>query len=198
MVGVSIALLGAYNLQSIEDIGDKSISLGNEVLGHIDVATDTSWTNQGADEESAIELILAGNSMVDVQLLALGEARGEVVIRETAEFELEGQGWLDVTDSLFLCPDTTDLTESKVQRVLTGATDENGETTDTVSRQDILVTVDKVNYLLIPRILAHVVRRIEDAKSVVENVRRLTIVSISLAKLDRVEAWEEFNDFIEP
>lgn len=130
---------------------------------------------QGTDEEAVVERAFACNRVVDVELLALGEARGEMVVGQAAELELEGECGLDVTNGLFLAPHTTHLAESVVDRVLARATVEDGDTRNTSAREHIAVTVDEVEDLLVPGIVVHIIGLVEDTQHRVQHVRRLVI-----------------------
>ena len=54
VVSVSSAATGADNLEGVEDIGDQTITLRDEVIGRLHVATKPAGTDEGANEEAAV------------------------------------------------------------------------------------------------------------------------------------------------
>ena len=90
-----------------------------------------------------------------------------------------------MTNGLFFVPILANLTKGEVERVLSGAADEDRETTNAVLGEDRLVAVHEIDNLLVSRIFAHIVLRVEDPESIVEDVGRLAVVAVSLTELDK-------------
>ena len=80
VIDVRVPLFGADELKGIEDIGDKTVRFGDEVLSGVDIAANTARSNKSSNEEPTIELVLSGDTVIDVELLAFCEQRGEVVV----------------------------------------------------------------------------------------------------------------------
>ena len=197
MVAVGVTMLHRHNFEGVEDAGDQTIGLGDEVLGGVHAAADTARTHQGTNEETIVKLILASDTVVDMQLLALGEARSEVVVRQPAELQLEREGRLDVTNRLLFLPRTVHLAKRVVDGVLARTADEDRDTTNTTLAEDTAVAVDKLLDLLIPSVFRHVVGLIEDAQRHVQDIRRLVVSTVALLVLLRVEVRQSGSDLVE-
>ena len=80
MVAVSVAVFDADDFQRIENGCNEAISFRDEIFNHRDATTNTTGTDQTTDEETVVQLLLAGDTVVDVELLALDEDRSEVLV----------------------------------------------------------------------------------------------------------------------
>lgn len=196
VVAVGGAVLDRNNLESIQDSGDKAVGLGDKVLGSVHATSDTARAHQRTNEEAVVQLVLPSNAVVKVELRALGEARREVVVRQAAKLELECKGRFDVTNGLFFLPRATHLAERVVDRILTRTADEDGDTTNTALAEDITVTVDELDNLLIPSVLRHVIGVVEDTQRQVQDVGRLVVDTVALLVLVCVKVGEHGSDLV--
>lgn len=80
VVDVGVSLRGTDEFESVQDVGDETIHFGDEVLGGIDAPSNAARTNESSNKAPTIKLILPRNTVIHVELLALGEQRSEVVV----------------------------------------------------------------------------------------------------------------------
>lgn len=130
------------DFEGVENVGDESIRFRNEVVGSLHVSTETTGTNESANEESAVGRVTLGGSVVDVDLTVLSGTGFEVEVGETSEFELESEGRFDVANSFEFLPGSILFAEGVVRRVLTFAANEKGESTHTVTIEFVRGSVD--------------------------------------------------------
>jgi hypothetical protein len=118
-----------------------------------------------------VELILASDAMVYVYLLALNEARLQVIVGQAAELKLECQGGLDVTNRLFLLPNAVPIAKGVVPRVLSTSTEYNRHAAKAPLCKYMLLVVEEGAYLFRPFGIRHVIGLIENSEGQVQDVR---------------------------
>lgn len=138
VVAIGSSLGRADDLERIEDVGDESVGLGDEVVDRLHVASESTRSDEGADEESTVGRVVLADGVVDVHLAVLGRAGLEGEVGEAGELELEGESGLDISDRRQLLPRSRLLAEGEERRVLALATDEERETTH-ASTLDLVV-----------------------------------------------------------
>ncbi|GJD05392.1 hypothetical protein ColKHC_14217 [Colletotrichum higginsianum] len=134
---VQIRVVVANDFEGVKDVVDDTVSLGDQVLGGGDLITETTGTNDGTGKVALVAVDGLADTLVNVDVLVLGEDGLDVELGQSAELELEGKSGLAVTNAVIL--DVLGATERVVSRVGTvvAATDE-GDATD-VAVQEILL-----------------------------------------------------------
>ena len=117
--------------------------------------------------------------MVNVNLLGFNKARLQVVVRESAKLQLEGECWFDVSNGLFFAPHSIKVTKSEVHGILSAAAEEDRNSTNTSSLKDGSLFVDGIDDLFVPLIFGHIIFLIEDAKCNIDDIWCLTVGPVS-------------------
>jgi hypothetical protein len=99
---VQIRVVVANNLESVEDIVDNTVSLGDEVLSSRDLISETTRSNDSTGEVSLVSVHVLANTLVNVDALVLSEHRLDVELAETSKLKLESKSGLAVTDTVIL------------------------------------------------------------------------------------------------
>lgn len=147
MVTIGGTAAGAGDLESVEDVGDEAVRLGDEVVGRLHVAAKPSGANEGANEEAAVGRVALADGVVDVHLTVLRVAGGEGEVGEAGELELVGEGGFNVADGRELLPDAVLTAEGEVGGVLTLTADEEGEATHAATLNLLVESVDLLGEL---------------------------------------------------
>lgn len=178
MVAISTTVLNVDDFKGVKDGTNKTLCLGDEELGRSHIAGEATRADQGANEESIVKLVLASDSVIDVDLAVVGEARGNVIVGKAAELELVSQSWFDVTNGRLFAPTPAHVTEGEVNRVLAFAADEIGYTAYTMGIEHILRFIGEGDKFLPPGVVRHVPGLIKSAERDVNHVRRLSVRTI--------------------
>src|SRR5882762_646562 len=118
MVAIRVSVLSADDFECVQNARNQTICLGDKVFRCAHGSSQTTRPNKCSDEEPVVELIFSCDGLIYVDLLRLSEARSEFVVRQTTEFQLEGKGRFDITNSLFFAPYAIHFAECVVERIL--------------------------------------------------------------------------------
>ncbi|CAH0025223.1 unnamed protein product [Clonostachys rhizophaga] len=134
---VQIGTVVASDLQSIEDIVDDTVGLGDQVLSGRDLVSETARANDGTCEVSLVGVDSLAKGLVNVDIFVFREYRLNVELGKASQFQLEGQGRLHVTNTVVLIVlRTTECVVARVRSVAV-STDES-QATNTTSKQIFL------------------------------------------------------------
>ncbi|CAI6094390.1 unnamed protein product [Clonostachys chloroleuca] len=134
---VQIGTVVASDLQSIENIVDDTVGLGDQVLSGRDLVSQTARANDGTGEVSLVGVDSLAKGLVNVDVFVFREYRLDVELGKAGQFQLEGQGRLHVTNTVVLIVlRTTECVVARVRSVAV-STDE-GQTTNATSKQIFL------------------------------------------------------------
>ena len=96
MVAVGVTMLRADDLNRVGDRAHQPVAFRYEVVRCAQATTKTTGAREGTNEESLVQLTLASDSMVYVDLLFLNEGGREGIVRQTPQLQLECQSRFDV------------------------------------------------------------------------------------------------------
>ena len=108
-----------------------------------------TWMDKSTDKELTIQLIFSNDGMVNVDLLGFTKTRFQIVVRESAKLQLEGECWFNVSDGLFFSPHSIKVTKSEVHHdgVLSRVTKKSRNSMDSSAFEDGILFVDRINDL---------------------------------------------------
>lgn len=170
MVSVSSATRSANDLERIEDVGNETVALRNEVVDRLHAPAKASRAHESADEEPAVGRVVLADGVVDVDLTVLGGAGGEGEVGEAGELELVGESRLDVANGGDLLPDAALLAEGEVGGVLAFAADEEGEATKAAAVELVAERVDVLGKARAKGVLVDGTGRLGDGEGDVDDV----------------------------
>jgi hypothetical protein len=144
VIAVGLSVLRADNLECVENITNEPVGLGNQVLGLLHVADESSRTEKSSDKESSVGSDFSTYGLVDVNLPVGRRERSNLEVGQTSKLELVGQSRLNVSDSLFFPPCTVGrLAEGEVRWVLVLSTDQEGDSSDALVNNLGAVLIDE-------------------------------------------------------
>ena len=79
----------------------------------------TTWTDKSTNKELAFSNDASG--MANMDLPGITKTRFQIVVRESAKLQLEGESWFHVSEALFFSPHSiTSLKERSIQGIVQG------------------------------------------------------------------------------